>query len=271
MNSPKPRANLCEDRIAAFTLIELLVVIAIIAILASLLFPALSNAKANARSIRCVSNLRQIGLSTHLYVMDTAQFPLFAAAISPARPEGAKWYNELFKYTSQRWTNDLFICPSYKGAVWDGPITEEAFYLSAGSYGYNVGSADLGGIQRFGLAGKFAAPGAITQIPTKENEVKVPGDMITIADSISTLSQKDRLMLDGIETLSRKLYLDYTPGPDDTKETDPAKTRHRKKLNVTFGDGHTESVNYDLLLLDQSDRWLRRWHTDNEPHSEFFR
>ncbi|MGE3310978.1 MAG: type II secretion system protein [Limisphaerales bacterium] len=59
-----------KGRERAFTLVELLVVIAIVAILASLLLPALSAAKARGRSAVCVSNLRQLGLALHSYAGD---------------------------------------------------------------------------------------------------------------------------------------------------------------------------------------------------------
>lgn len=76
----------------SFTLIELLVVIAILAILASLLMPALRNARESANQVKCLSNIRQLGVVANLWGQDNDSL-----IPSYSRPEGA-WYVYLKPY-----------------------------------------------------------------------------------------------------------------------------------------------------------------------------
>ena len=103
-----------------FTLIELLVVIAIIAILAALLFPALSKARDFAKSIDCVNKLKQIGLATESYSSDNNSFlpPADYGAGATLRfyPNRLAQYVGAVEPISEYCkTYPVFICPKYVG------------------------------------------------------------------------------------------------------------------------------------------------------------
>ncbi len=115
-----PLATALQSGRPGFTLIELLVVIAIIAILASMLLPALSRAKERAKSIKCMSNIPQMCLSYNLYPQDNKDevVTLYLYDTAPPGafyPGSVTWWVDLFRPYLQG--TNVLACPTVSSGI----------------------------------------------------------------------------------------------------------------------------------------------------------
>jgi prepilin-type N-terminal cleavage/methylation domain-containing protein/prepilin-type processing-associated H-X9-DG protein len=186
----------------AFTLIELLVVIAIIAILASLILPALANAKAHAQQTRCLNNLKQLGVATLMYAHDNE-----GQVHVDGLPQGVNTWGAVLYTNTQLGSLDVFDCPTYKPHRWTNWIT---------TYGVRKDPPP-----------EFSR-GTFTKILLAE-QVTNPSEYLHVADTTSRAQ--------GGYT-AQQYYIFYgQPGIIDKQ----VHGRHLRKANGLFIDGHVES------------------------------
>jgi prepilin-type N-terminal cleavage/methylation domain-containing protein/prepilin-type processing-associated H-X9-DG protein len=213
-----------------FTLVELLVVIAIIAILASLLLPALARAKSKAKNTQCLSNLRQWAIALALYAPENDDcIPRRGQGVQPLfiinRPED--WFNALPPVVTfpayQTLVSENRIPEPGERTVFACPAARRTTYTNFLSYAMNI----------------YLSP-TIRPTPHRLSEISDPSTLVFMAD-----------------------------GPCDYSSTAPSikpysvQARHAEEANIAFLDGHVQSLSGSYLGCGTGDplRADVRWQT----------
>jgi prepilin-type N-terminal cleavage/methylation domain-containing protein/prepilin-type processing-associated H-X9-DG protein len=230
---PHPIDPASHDRRHGFTLIELLVVIAIIAILASMLLPALAKAKTKAQGIGCINNLRQLMLGWRMYGDDNAENLVAAEDGLLKRPN---WFSGWMNFGSDRvnWdiNADMTNSPlwSYVGksqGVFKCPA-DHAVVRVSGKTLPRVRSNSMG--QHFGQGGWLPAP--LYRTYAKSTDLTTPGpSMVWVLldehpDSINDAAFANQMVTSA--TMNQARIIDF-----------PA-SYHNGACGFSFADGHSE-------------------------------
>lgn len=238
--NPKPRHSCLH----CFTLIELLVVIAIIAILASMLLPALNQARERAQALKCAANLRQLSQGGALYANDNSD--LFPVGYLSGSTWLARWpqYRSFWANVGVRISLDHanvtdillpinynyvpfgLLCPAAIGAR--ETTSDGTLGLVSYSYGRN---------DEFGVAWNNPSVRGI-----KLNRLRNPSAKFDFMDGV------------GFSIYSSKAYYDanYAAGAKPSTGVQNVAYRHSKALNISFYDGHVGSNFKESDIYDSS-------------------